>query len=257
MAKPLILLTNDDGYKAKGIRSIMNALKPGAELYVVAPSFGQSGKAGSITVQEPIRVKLLEDEKNFKLYRCTGTPVDAVKIAMAQLLPRKPDVIISGINHGVNSSVSVHYSGTMGAAIEGAVHGIPSIGLSLCDYKPDADFNEAVRMGMEVLNNILKNGLPKGICLNINVPKSDALAGLKICRQANGKWIEEFEKRVDPSGRDYYWLTGYFKDHEPEKSDTDEWAINNNFASLVPIRVDLTAHALLDEFKSRFNGEDE
>lgn len=255
MSKPLILLTNDDGYKAKGIRSMFEALKNIGQLVVVAPSFGQSGKAGSITVQEPIRVKKIEDEPGFELYRCTGTPVDSVKIAMAQLLPRKPDVIVSGINHGVNSSVSVHYSGTMGAAIEGAIHGIPSIGLSLCDYHAQADFSEAVRIGSDVVRDVLKNGLPKGICLNINVPKGDAISGINICRQANGKWVEEFEKRVDPTGRDYYWLTGYFKDHEPEKNDTDEWALKNNYASLVPIRVDLTAHELLDEFRSRYDEE--
>lgn len=255
MSKPLILLTNDDGYKAKGIRSLFEALRKIGHLVVVAPSFGQSGKAGSITVQEPIRVKKIEEAPDFELYRCTGTPVDSVKIAMAQLLPRTPDLIVSGINHGVNSSVSVHYSGTMGAAIEGAIHGIPSIGLSLCDYRPDADFSEAVRIGVEAINEVIQNGLPKGICLNINVPQGDAIAGINICRQAEGKWVEEFEKRVDPTGRDYYWLTGYFKDHEPEKNDTDEWALNNNYASLVPIRVDLTAHALLEEFRSRYNGQ--
>lgn len=253
MTRPLILLTNDDGYKAKGIRSMIEPLRALGDLIVVAPSFSQSGKAGSITVQEPIRIKKITEEPGFTLFRCTGTPVDSVKIAIAQILDRKPDLIVSGINHGINSSVSVHYSGTMGAAIEGAINNIPSIGLSLCDYHSDADFSQAVAVGVQVASEVLKKGLPAGICLNVNIPKVDKIKGLRVCRQANGKWVEDFEKRTDPSGRDYYWLTGYFKDHEPESQDTDEWALKNNYASLVPIRVDVTAHALMDEFKLRYN----
>ena len=254
MSKPLILLTNDDGYKAKGIQSMIEPLRALGDLIVVAPSFSQSGKAGSITVQEPIRLKKIIDEPGLTLYRCTGTPVDAVKITIAQILDRKPDLIVSGINHGINSSVSVHYSGTMGAAIEGAINNIPAIGLSLCDYHADADFSNAVKVGVLVATEVLKKGLPLGICLNVNIPKADEIKGIRVCRQANGKWVEEFEKRTDPAGRDYYWLTGYFKDHEPDSQDTDEWALKNGYASLVPTRVDVTAHALLDEFKSRFDG---
>lgn len=254
MARPLILLTNDDGYKAKGIQSLIEPLREFGDVVMVAPSFSQSGKAGSITVQEPLRLKKISEEEGLSIYRCTGTPVDSVKVAIAQILDRKPDLIVSGINHGVNSSVSVHYSGTMGAAIEGAINNIPSIGFSLTDYHSDADFSQSQVVAKEVVADVLKNGLPIGICLNVNIPKGE-VKGIKTCRQANGKWVEEFEKRTDPAGRDYYWLTGYFKDHEPESQDTDEWALKNNYASLVPIRVDVTAHALMDEFRSRYNGK--
>ncbi len=254
MSRPLILLTNDDGYKAKGINSLIEPLRQFGDVVMVAPAFSQSGKAGSITVQEPIRLKKISEEEGLQIYRCTGTPVDSVKVAIAQILDRKPDLIVSGVNHGVNSSVSVHYSGTMGAAIEGAINNIPSIGLSLCDYHSDADFSPSVDVAVEVIKDVLKKGLPVGICLNANVPKGD-VKGIKVCRMANGKWVEEFEKRTDPAGRDYYWLTGYFKDHEPDSQDTDEWALNNGYVSLVPIRVDVTAHALMDEFRTRYNGK--
>lgn len=251
MSKPIILLTNDDGYKAKGINSLFPMLQSVGNVVVVAPSESRSGQSGAITVKEPLRVQELHNEESLKIYRCSGTPVDCVKIATAQLLERKPDLVISGINHGLNSSVSVHYSGTMGAAIEGAIHGIQSIGFSLNDYSSDADFEASVKAGETIIRDLLKNPLPKGICLNVNFPKDKTFKGYKVCKQANGKWVEEFEKRKDPYGGTYYWLTGYFKDHEPESENTDEWALKNGYVSIVPVNVDVTAYAIMRDLEDR------
>lgn len=251
MSRPLILLTNDDGYLAKGINSLIPMLKTLGNVVVVAPAEAQSGQSGAITVKEPLRVKLIKEEEGLKIFKCSGTPVDSVKIAMAQLLEQKPDIVVSGINHGTNSSVSVHYSGTMGAAIEGAIHGVQSVGLSLNNHSADADFTASVEVSQRIIRNIMSNPLPKGICLNVNFPDAKTIHGIRVCKQANGKWVEEFEKRTDPYGGDYYWLTGYFKDHEPESEDTDEWAVKNGYAAIVPCNVDVTAYAMLRDLEER------
>ncbi|MFB6319342.1 5'/3'-nucleotidase SurE [Saccharicrinis sp. FJH54] len=254
MSKPLILITNDDGFRSKGINSLIEALKPLGEIYVVAPNSSRSGMSGAITVKEPIRVARVWEENGIKIYRCSGTPVDSVKIAINQLLPRRPDVVVSGINHGSNTSISVHYSGTMGAAIEGCFNGIPSVGISLKSFDPDADFAQAEKYARIVVSDVLKNGLPNGICLNVNVPDDEDVKGMKICRQASGVWSEEFEKRVDPHGGSYYWLTGYFKDHEPDSDETDEWALKSGYVSVVPCTIDLTAYDVMDRLNKRLNG---
>ncbi|MFB6342407.1 5'/3'-nucleotidase SurE [Saccharicrinis sp. FJH62] len=254
MAKPLILITNDDGFRSKGINSLVEALKPLGEIFVIAPNSSRSGMSGAITVKEPIRIAKVWEEEGISIYRCSGTPVDSIKIAINQLLPRKPDVVVSGINHGSNTSISVHYSGTMGAAIEGCFNGIPSVGISLKSFDPDADFTQAEKFAKTIVKDVLKNGLPNGVCLNVNVPDEEQINGVKICRQANGVWSEEFEKRVDPHGGTYYWLTGYFKDHEPDSEETDEWALKNGFVSVVPCMIDLTAYNFMDNLNERLNG---
>lgn len=256
MSKPLILVTNDDGYKAKGINSIISELKGLGEIVVVAPSNSMSGMSSAITVKVPIRIGKVWEEDDLSIYRCSGTPVDCVKIAINQILDRRPDLIVSGINHGINSSVSVLYSGTMGAALEGCINEIPSIGLSLNCYDKDADFKASAKAGKEIAEDVLKNGLPRGTCLNVNFPDSDQLKGWRVCRQADGMWAEEFEKRVDPHGGTYYWLTGYFKDHEPESEDTDEWAVKNGYASVVPCMVDMTQYDFINTLNKRLNGSE-
>lgn len=253
MLKPLILLTNDDGYKAKGLDSIVRELRTLGDLLVVAPNTAASGMSSAITVKVPIRLGKVWEEDGLSIYKCSGTPVDCVKIAINQLMDRKPDMIVSGINHGNNTSVSVLYSGTMGAALEGCINQIPSIGLSLNSYDADADFTAAAIMGRKVVENVLANGLQRGTCLNVNFPSGAEIKGLKVCRQADGVWAEEFEKRVDPHGGTYYWLTGYFKDHEPESEETDEWAIKNGFASVVPCKIDITDYQLMDELKKQLD----
>lgn len=249
MAKIKILITNDDGIKAKGIVTLMNVAKAFGDVLVVAPDRSRSGMSSAITVEEPIRLKKQDDEAGFESYSCTGTPVDCVKLAFDKLLDTPPDLIISGINHGSNSSVSVHYSGTMGAVIEGCIHEIPSIGFSLCDYHPDADFSQFVHYIHKIIQHTLQNGLPKGTCLNVNAPKGK-LKGVEICRQGNGRWVEEFDKRTDPHKRDYYWITGYYQNMDNGSTDTDNHILETQKISIVPIKVDLTDHLYINQLKA-------
>lgn len=244
--KPTILITNDDGYRAKGITSLIKAACAFGNVVVVAPNNSKSGQSHAITVKDFLRLTKVSEEDGLAIYRSSGTPVDCVKLAI-QELGVKPDLILSGVNHGINSSVSVHYSGTMGAVKEGCMSGYPSVGFSLDCYVPDADFTNAVKVIKKVIPQVLKNGLPKWVCLNINIPDVDKLAGVKICRQAHGMWKEDFDKRKDPHGQNYYWLKGAYELHETKAQDTDEWALRNAYASIVPTTVDTTAYHLLDE----------
>jgi 5'-nucleotidase len=247
----LILVTNDDGISAKGLKSLVEVAVQFGEVVVVAPNEGQSGMAHAITVKTPIRVHKTTDFDHLTTYKCTGTPVDCVKMAINQLLQRKPDLILAGINHGGNASSSVMYSGTMGAVIEGCLNGIPSIGLSLLDFDKDADFSGVQFYAEKIIKEILKNGLPKGVCLNVNVPsiKLKKIKGIKICRQNHGVWREEFDHRTDPKGYDYYWLTGTFENLEPHAEDTDEWALRHNYVSLVPVQFDQTAYKFMKKLE--------
>jgi len=249
--RPLILVTNDDGIEAKGIRSLIEMVKPFGDVITVAPFHVHSGKSHAITVELPIRYRLLREYENVKVYGCTGTPVDSVKLAFSAILPRTPDLIVSGINHGSNASVSVVYSGTMGAVIEGCLNGIPSVGFSLLDFDPDADFSAAQQFGRKIVQHVLGEGLPDATCLNVNIPPvgMNEVKGIKVCRQARGVWREEFEKRLDPRKGEYYWLTGYFVNHENGATDTDEWALENNYISVVPVQVDFTNYRAMERLK--------
>jgi 5'-nucleotidase len=251
--KPLILVTNDDGIEAKGLKSLVGLAREFGDVVVISSQVPMSGMSHAITIKVPLRVSLVEESDGFRKYVTTGTPVDGVKLAFHSLLERRPDLVLSGINHGSNSSSSILYSGTMGAAMEGAINHIPSIGFSLLSYDPDADFGPTVHVARDVISQVLENGLPQGICLNVNVPAVplDKLKGIRMCSQANGFWKEEFQKREDPNGREYYWLTGFFHNREPEGDGigTDEWALKQNYASVVPINTDLTAHSLLEKMK--------
>ena len=240
--KPLILVTNDDGYFAPGLKVLINMVKPYGDVLVVAPEQGVSGMSHAITIKNPLRVVKIEEVDNVTIYKLNGTPVDCVKIALNQLSDRKPDVLVSGINHGSNSSISIIYSGTMGGALEGSLNGIPSIGFSLCSHSMDADFNLVKKYGLDVFLQALNNGLPDNTCLNVNFPviSEKDFKGVKVCRQAKGVWKEEYEKRTDPHGGTYYWLTGNFNNQENGSTDTDEWALANNYASIVPVKTDFT-----------------
>jgi 5'-nucleotidase len=242
--KPFILVTNDDGISAPGIQALVEAMKELGDVAVVAPDKAQSGMGHAITINSTLRIHKSKLHNVAIEYACSGTPVDCVKFAMSKLLPRKPDLCVSGINHGPNMSINVIYSGTMSAAVEGAIEGIPSIGFSLCDFSIEADFSTSKKIAKRVAEKVLNEGLPLGVCLNVNIPKLDyeLIKGIKVCRQAKANWVEEIEERKDPSGHPYYWLTGKFENYDEGKTDTDVWALQNNYVSVVPTQFDLTAH---------------
>jgi 5'-nucleotidase len=245
--KPLFLVTNDDGVEAKGIRSLIEVVRPMGRVMVVAPADPHSGMSHAITVKVPLRIEKVLEEKDLLIYKCHGTPVDCVKMAFNHLLTDKPDLLVSGINHGSNASTSVFYSGTMGAALEGCINEIPSIGFSLLNLDYDADFSAAKHFTGRIISKVLQNGLPVSVCLNVNIPDGplDSIKGVKICRQNRGYWKEEFDKRVDPMGRNYFWLTGNFHNTEPDATDTDEWALEHQYISIVPQKTDLTCYDTL------------
>jgi 5'-nucleotidase len=248
--RPLILVTNDDGIFAPGITALAIIASKFGDIVVVAPDKPQSGMGHAITINSTIRIQKSHYHKALMEYSCSGTPVDCVKMAVNHILKKRPDLVISGINHGSNSSINVIYSGTMSAAIEGALEGTPSIGFSLCDYSIEADFTQSEKFIAKIIEQTLKNGMPKGVCLNVNIPKlkTEDIKGIKVVRQAKANWVERFDERKDPYGRDYYWLTGEFVNFEPESLDTDEWALSNGYISVVPTQADLTAHSVLKEF---------
>ncbi len=247
MKKPLILVTNDDGITAPGIRHLISFMKEIGEVYVVAPDSPQSGMGHAITINSTLHIEEMKLKNGAEQeWSCSGTPVDCVKIAVDKILPRKPDLCVSGINHGSNASINVIYSGTMSAAVEAGIEGIPSIGFSLNDFSYHANFNAAKKYIQCIAKGVLTNGLPDGVVLNVNIPKADEeeLKGIKICRQARAKWDEELEERKDPRGRNYYWLTGEFVNLD-HGTDTDIWALENNFISVVPVQFDLTAYSVI------------
>ena len=258
MSKPLILVVNDDGITANGIRNLINIMNDFGDVVVVAPDSPQSGKSHAITLESPIKCERVKIDDGPQIeYSCSGTPVDCVKLALNKLLERKPDLCVSGINHGSNSSINVIYSGTMSAATEGALDGIPSIGFSLLDYSKNADFSESAKFIKKITAYVLKLELNQTICLNVNIPKTSKLEkikGIKVCRQANANWVEEFEERHDPKGKPYYWMTGKFVNND-KGDDTDEWALANHYVSIVPIQFDVTSYSSLLSFKKLFLNE--
>ena len=250
--KPLILVTNDDGISAPGIRTLISIMNKIGEVVVVAPDSPQSAMGHAITINSTIECsKVTFDKGPQKEYSCSGTPADCVKLGINELLERKPDICVSGINHGSNSSINVIYSGTMSAAIEASIEGIPAIGFSLLDYRWGADFEPLIKYVEIITKTALKNGIPDGNALNVNFPKveSSKIKGIKICRQAKAFWIEKFDKRTNPQGKEYYWLTGEFIDKD-KNIDTDEWALKNKYISIVPVKFDLTDHKNVNKLKS-------
>tara|TARA_B110000977_G_scaffold178864_1_gene236899 strand:+ start:309 stop:1085 length:777 start_codon:yes stop_codon:yes gene_type:complete len=254
--RPLILVVNDDGVRAPGIRTLIRLMKTIGDVIVVAPDSPHSGMSHAITLESPLYLERVFIDAGSQIeYACSGTPADCVKLAVNKLLSRKPDLCVSGINHGSNSSTNVLYSGTMAAAIEGAIKGIPSIGFSLLDHANEADFSQSEDFVTKIVTQVLENGLPKGVCLNVNIPKvlKEEIRGIKTCRQANGMWQEDIQERVSPLGGTYYWLYGAFVNYD-KGDDTDIWALENNYISVVPVQFDLTAHTAIQQLKSWNNG---
>lgn len=242
--RPLILVTNDDGITAPGIRALIQIMNTIGDVVVVAPDSPQSGMGHAITINSTLYCSPITIDDGPQIeYSCSGTPVDCVKLAVNEILNRKPDLCVSGINHGTNSSINVIYSGTMSAAVEAGIEGIPAIGFSLLDFNWEADFEQAEEHIRRIALNALENGMPRDVVLNVNIPKlkKKDIKGIKICRQAKATWKEEFDKRVNPQGRQYYWLTGKFI-NEDKGEDTDEWALAHDYISVVPVQFDLTAH---------------
>ncbi len=251
-SRPLILVTNDDGVYSKGILALTEAVMPFGDVVVVAPDKPQSGMGHAVTINNLLRLQPLKYDLHVEAaFSCSGTPVDCVKLAIYRVMHRKPDLVVSGINHGSNSSINVLYSGTMSAAMEGAVEGIPSIGFSLLDHSSDADFGASQEIVSRLVSQALEQGMPADTCLNVNIPKgpSSSISGIRICRQARGNWEDNFDVRQDPFGKPYYWLTGEFK-LQDEGMDTDEVALASNFVSVVPVQFDLTAYRAMEQLKN-------
>ncbi len=244
MSKPLILVSNDDGINANGVHALVDFISDryDAEIVVVCPDSPRSGHSAAITCDSPLKVTDCGNYRGARMWSVSGTPVDCVKLAIHELLNgRRPDLLLSGINHGSNSATSVTYSGTMGCAIEGCVRGIPSVGFSLLDHSADADFAHSRETIARVVDAVIASGLPERVCLNVNIPAQCTPAGIKIVRGARGYWSEEYKKYTDPHGRPFYWLTGAFHNIEPDSVDTDEYWLSRGWSTVVPVSVDMTA----------------
>ncbi len=254
MQKPLILVTNDDGITAPGIRHLVEFMNEIGEVIVVAPDSPQSGKGHAITINATLTFEEISLEGPQKDYSLSGTPVDCVKFALDKILTRKPDIVVSGINHGANSSINVIYSGTMSAAVEAGVEGLQAIGFSLLDFSWDADFTQAKEHIQNIVKKVLENPLPKGTVLNVNIPKllKEEIKGVKVCKQANAKWEENFDERINPHGKKYYWLSGYFNNMDT-REDADEVALANGFISIVPVKFDLTDYDTISDLEKVMN----
>lgn len=248
--KPTILVVNDDGVTAPGIKVLIEEMQKIGRPVVVAPDRPQSGMGHAITIGKPLRLDQIDIYEGVEMYKCSGTPVDCVKLAVNKIFKgKKPDVCVSGINHGLNNSINVLYSGTMSAAVEGALEAIPSIGFSLDDFTYHANFDPCRPFIRSITQQVLKNGLPLNTLLNVNFPNVNPIKGVKICRQAGARWVEEFDERVDPHDREYFWLTGRFQ-LEDRGEDTDSHALNNGYVSVVPTQFDMTAHHAIPELNS-------
>jgi len=244
MNKPLILVTNDDSIVSPGIRTLIEVMKTIGNVVVVAPDSPQSAMGHAITLNNTLHIdKVNLDKDLIHEYSCSGTPVDCVKMAVREILKRKPDLCVSGINHGSNSSINVIYSGTMSAAVEAGIEGIPAIGFSHLDYSWETNLEPTKEWIKKITLEVLEKGLPEGVVLNVNFPKekTGTIKGVKVCRQAKANWEEKFDKRTNPQGKEYYWLSGEFVNHD-KGQDTDEWALENGYVSIVPVQFDLTAH---------------
>lgn len=255
MKKPLILVTNDDGIFAPGIRALVSIAQELGEVFIVAPNSPQSGMGHAITIHDPLRLKKVDSFGDIEAYECTGTPVDCVKLATSVLLKdRTVDLCVSGINHGSNSSINIIYSGTMSAAMEASLNGINAIGFSLLDFRIDANFEHGKPYIKQIMEHVLANGIPHSNLLNVNIPDkpTDLIAGIKVCRQANARWVEEYRESTDPRDEKYYWLTGKFV-NEDSGEDTDAWALENNYISVVPSMHDLTKYESIPDLKDLEN----
>lgn len=248
--RPLILITNDDGVVAKGLRTLVEVAREFGDVVVMAPSQNSSGKSHSLTTERPLRAHELSKSEGLTVNTCDGTPVDCVKLAVEYFCPRVPDLVLSGINHGSNSSINVLYSGTMAAAIEASALGMTGVGISLLNHNPEADFSGCVLHVEKIIGQLLAHPIPQGIALNINIPRLDAdiIKGIHICHAAQARWTDSFERRTDPQGRPYWWLTGKFEriDNDPE---SDENRLADGYISIVPILPDFTHYPSIDKLR--------
>ena len=250
--KPLILISNDDGYHSKGLASLIDMVSGLGQLLVCAPESARSGYSCAFSAAEPLRLKLRRKWNDVEVWSCNGTPVDCVKMALAELChERKPDMVIGGINHGDNASVNSHYSGTMGVTLEGCMKYIPSVAYSICDHSDDADFTPLTLLVKNITKRVLKEGLPKGVCLNVNFPVVEGgFKGVKVCRMAYGTWGNEVVRCRHPRGYHYYWMTGEHTNDEPEAEDTDNWALTHGYVAITPTTIDVTAYEMIEQMKS-------
>ena len=251
--KPLILISNDDGYQAKGINSLVDMLRDMADLVVCAPDGPRSGQALAFSAHTPLTLRLQHREPGLEVWVSNGTPVDCLKLALNQFFAdRRPDMVVAGINHGENGTVNVHYSGTMGIALEGCMKYIPSVAFSLCDFRADADFSPMRPVVRRVVERVLREGLPLGVCLNVTCPAIPSYRGIRLCRMAKGTWFNECVKEHHPRGYDYFWMVGEYKNDEPEAEDTDNWAVTHGYVAITPTRTDVTDYDYLKRFGATF-----
>ena len=247
--RPLILISNDDGFRAKGINDLADFVSDIGDIVIVAPDESRSGTSMSITGHIPVELKKISEQPGRAVYSLTGTPVDCVKMACECVLDRRPDIVLGGINHGDNSSVNTLYSGTMGLVMEACLKGIPAVGFSSCYCASDAPFGALRRYIIRVVRYVIENGLPPYTCLNVNFPATEQIKGLRVRRMGHGDWQHEWQHQVHPRGWDYYWLTGNYSSSEPESTDTDTHALEEGYACITPVRVDMTAFDLIPVLK--------
>ena len=250
--RPLLLISNDDGYLAKGINCLVEMLSDLGDIIVCAPDDARSGFSCAFSATVPLRLQCRAQRPGVEIWSCTGTPVDCVKMALAEIVPRTPDLVIGGINHGDNASVNAHYSGTMGVTLEGCMKYIPSVAFSLCDHREDADFEPLRPLIHEIIQRVLHEGLPLGVCLNVNFPllEESGYKGVRVCRMAKGTWGQEVTKCHHPRGYDYWWMVGSYTNDEPEAEDTDNWALTHGYVAITPTQIDITAYQAMDKIKS-------
>lgn len=253
-SRPLILITNDDSISAPGIYRLAEIARTLGDVYVVAPLHPQSGQSAALTVGAPLRISEVPSTLDgVRFFTVSGTPVDCVKLALHTIVPRRPDFLFSGINHGSNSAVNVTYSGTMGAVIEGCIEGIPSVGFSILHHSMKTDFSLSTAFVARIAAEVVRGGLPAGVCLNVNIPARVMPEGIRVCRSARGRWSDQYVRYIDPNGNPFYWLTGHFINEEPDATDTDEYWLGCRYVSVVPVAVDMTAAGSIREFAGRFD----
>ncbi len=251
VTEPLILISNDDGYEAVGIRALVDMIKGFGRVLVCAPESARSGYSRAFSASSPLRLSRRHNMGDVEVWSCSGTPVDCVKIAVDQLCDgHLPDLVLGGINHGDNSTVNSHYSGTMGIAIEGCIKGVPSIAFSNCDYNPTSDQGHLADYVRRIVSQVLADGLPSNVCLNVNFPNRSTFEGVRACRMTRGQWVNEVCKCRHPHGYDYFWMVGAYDNEEPDATDSDQWAINHGYVAVTPVTIDVTAYEMIETVKS-------
>ena len=248
-SRPLILIANDDGYQAKGINTLVDMLRPLGDIVVCAPDGARSGYSCAFSAEIPLRLTLHRREEGLEVWSCNGTPVDCVKMALDNIVHRRPDLVVGGINHGDNSSVNSHYSGTMGIVLEGCMKYLPSVAFSLCNHRADADFAPMRQTVVRITERLLREGLPKGVCLNVNFPDAADYKGVRVCRMAMGRWVTETEKCHHVRGYDYWWMAGEYVCDEPDAEDTDRWALSHGYVAITPTQIDVTHYGAMQMLK--------